>query len=162
MWDQLKNIIHWLELLVTKNKTVIILSMTPRARLLLQNVGSRIPYQKQNSLTDHWGQIRCPGKPWYRDGGGIHLPNNRKEVVNLWSWKLMRWFFCGWPSRRRLLLPGTWSYLWFSGVRECPPWCSIVGATVTVHQSFCILHSWPGISKRRQITSQPTIVKAGK
>ena len=27
-----------------------------------------------------------------------------------------------------------------SGVRECPPWCSIVGATVTVHQFFCILH----------------------
>ena len=26
------------------------------------------------------------------------------------------------------------------GVRECPPWCSIVGATVTVHQFFCILH----------------------
>ena len=23
---------------------------------------------------------------------------------------------------------------------ECPPWCSIVGATVTVHQFFCILH----------------------
>ena len=27
----------------------------------------------------------------------------------------------------------------FAGVRECPPWCSIVGATVTVHQFFCIL-----------------------
>ena len=26
------------------------------------------------------------------------------------------------------------------GVRECPPWCSIVGATVTVHQCLCILH----------------------
>ena len=38
------------------------------------------------------------------------------------------------------LLPGTWSHLWFAGVRECPPWCSIVGATVTVHQFFCILH----------------------
>ena len=25
------------------------------------------------------------------------------------------------------------------GVRECPPWYSIVGATVTVHQFFCIL-----------------------
>ena len=35
---------------------------------------------------------------------------------------------------------GTWSHLWFAGVRECPPWCSIVGATVTVHQFFCILH----------------------
>ena len=23
---------------------------------------------------------------------------------------------------------------------ECPPWCSIVGATVTAHQFFCILH----------------------
>ena len=25
-------------------------------------------------------------------------------------------------------------------VHECTPWCSIVGATVTVHQFFCILH----------------------
>ena len=24
--------------------------------------------------------------------------------------------------------PGTWSHLWFAGVRESPPWCSIVGA----------------------------------
>ena len=39
------------------------------------------------------------------------------------------------------LLPGTWSHLWFAGVRECPPWCSIDGATVTVHQFFCILPS---------------------
>ena len=44
------------------------------------------------------------------------------------------------PSRGRWLLPGTCSHLWFAGVRECPPWCSIVGATVTVHQFFCILH----------------------
>ena len=43
------------------------------------------------------------------------------------------------PSRRCWLLPRTWSHLCFAGVRECPPWCSIVGATVTVHQSFCIL-----------------------
>ena len=28
----------------------------------------------------------------------------------------------------------------FAGVRECPPWCSIVGATVTVHQFVCISH----------------------
>ena len=42
--------------------------------------------------------------------------------------------------RVRWLLPGTSSHLWFAGVRECPPWCSIVGATVTVHQFFCILH----------------------
>ena len=34
------------------------------------------------------------------------------------------------------ILPGTWSHLWFTGVRECPPWCSIVGATVIVHQLF--------------------------
>ena len=31
-------------------------------------------------------------------------------------------------------------HLWFAGVRKCPPWCSIVGATVTVHQFFCIVH----------------------
>ena len=50
---------------------------------------------------------------------------------------------CGYPSRRRWLLPGTWSHLWFAGVRECPPWCSIVGATVTVYQFFCNLHFLP-------------------
>ena len=33
--------------------------------------------------------------------------------------------------------PGLTSGL--QGVRECPTWCSIVGATVTVHQFFCIL-----------------------
>ena len=33
-----------------------------------------------------------------------------------------------------------WSHLWFVGVRECPPWCSIVGAPVIVHQFFCILN----------------------
>ena len=38
--------------------------------------------------------------------------------------------------------PDTWSHLWFAGVRECPPWCSFVGATVTVYQFFCILHYW--------------------
>ena len=38
------------------------------------------------------------------------------------------------------LLPGTCSHLWFAGVRECPSWFSIVGATVTAHQFFCILH----------------------
>ena len=42
------------------------------------------------------------------------------------------------------LLPGTWSHLWFTGVHECPPWCSIVCTTVTVHQFFCILHSEVG------------------
>ena len=36
--------------------------------------------------------------------------------------------------------PGTWSRLSFAEVRECRPWCSIVGARVTVHQFFCILH----------------------
>ena len=35
--------------------------------------------------------------------------------------------------------PGLTSDL--QGVRECPPRCSIVGATVTVHQFFCILHN---------------------
>ena len=31
-------------------------------------------------------------------------------------------------------------FIFGAGVRECPPWCSIVGATVTVHQFFFILH----------------------
>ena len=30
--------------------------------------------------------------------------------------------------------------IWFARVRECPRWCSIVDAKVTVHQFFCILH----------------------
>ena len=57
-----------------------------------------------------------------------------------WSWPLLtsqqpRMQIIHW------LLPGTWSHLMFTGVRECPPWCSIVGATVTVHQFCCILHT---------------------
>ena len=32
-------------------------------------------------------------------------------------------------------------------VRECPPWCSIVGATVTVHQFFYIWYVTKGISQ---------------
>ena len=47
---------------------------------------------------------------------------------------------CGQPSRRCRLLPGKCSYLWFAGVSKYPSWCSIVAATVTVHQFFCILH----------------------
>ena len=43
-------------------------------------------------------------------------------------------------SPHMIVLPGTWSHLWFAGVRECPSWCSI-GATVTIRQFFCILHS---------------------
>ena len=39
-----------------------------------------------------------------------------------------------------VLLPGTWSDLCYAGVHQCPPWRSIVGATVTMHQFFCILH----------------------
>ena len=34
------------------------------------------------------------------------------------------------------------------GVHECPPWCSIVGATVTVHRFFCILHYLHNPSKK--------------
>ena len=41
-------------------------------------------------------------------------------------------------------------------VRECPPWCSIVGATVTVHQFFCILHFQPP-SFFNHITPPPRI-----
>ena len=43
-------------------------------------------------------------------------------------------------KQETLTPPGTWSHLWFAGVRECPPWCSVIGATVTVHQFFCILY----------------------
>ena len=34
-------------------------------------------------------------------------------------------------KQETLTPPGTWSHLWFAGVHECQPWCSIVGATVT-------------------------------
>ena len=43
-------------------------------------------------------------------------------------------------KQETLIPPGTWSHLSFAEVRECPPCCSIVGATVTMHQFFCILH----------------------
>ena len=57
---------------------------------------------------------------------GLVWPNE-----NAWSWSCQ--------------VPGTWSHLWFAGVRECPPWCSVVGAAVTVHQFLCILLWLPDI-----------------
>ena len=39
----------------------------------------------------------------------------------------------------------SWTHLWFAGVLEWQPWCSIVGATVTVHQFFCILHDFDNL-----------------
>ena len=39
-----------------------------------------------------------------------------------------------------LTLPGYLVSPLVCRVLECLPWCSIVGATVTVHQFFCILH----------------------
>ena len=48
------------------------------------------------------------------------------------------------PSRRRgtirVIEEKSFTNQFNSLVRECPPWCSIVGATVTVHQYFYILH----------------------
>ena len=43
----------------------------------------------------------------------------------------------------------------FAGVRECPPWCSIVGAKVTVHQFFCIFSSINGqlVNRRMYVVS---------
>ena len=93
-----------------------------------------------------------------RFGCDIALENNILPIANfgvLWLWHfLYRHIQCqasiytlllcrghswlvGLPSRRHWHC--TWSHLWFAGVRECLPWCSIVGATVTVHQFFCIL-----------------------
>ena len=37
------------------------------------------------------------------------------------------------------IIPHMLFVLW---ARECPTWCYIAGATVTVHQFFCILHSF--------------------
>ena len=51
----------------------------------------------------------------------IHIVLNHKKLI-FWNWH---------PP---------WSHLWFAEVHECPPWCSIAGATVTLHQFFCILH----------------------
>ena len=46
-----------------------------------------------------------------------------------------------WLAKQETLThSGTWYQLLFPGDREFPPWCFIVGATVTVHQFFCILH----------------------
>ena len=65
--------------------------------------------------------------------------------MRIWS-KLLIKFYFKWCIRlsRSLFFNskylGTWSHLWFAGVRECPPWCSTVGATVTAHQLFCIIH----------------------
>ena len=55
-------------------------------------------------------------------------------------------------------LPGTWSHLWFAGVLECPPWCYIVGATVTVHQFFCILHCY--ISYNQIVNHESSVIYA--
>ena len=48
------------------------------------------------------------------------------------------------PSRRRgtirVIDEKSFTNQFNSLVPECPPWCSIVGATVTVHQYFYILH----------------------
>ena len=39
-------------------------------------------------------------------------------------------------------------------VHECPPWCFIAGATVTVHQFFCILHSGSTLPNRTSMGSE--------
>ena len=46
-------------------------------------------------------------------------------------------------KQETLTPPGHLVSFLVSGVRERPPWCSIVGATVTVHQFFCILLKGP-------------------
>ena len=52
------------------------------------------------------------------------------------------------------------SSLW---VYECPPWCSIVGATVTVHQFFCILHYMSNTAKLLVLgTAKSTKTKTAK
>ena len=43
-------------------------------------------------------------------------------------------------AKQETLTPPGHLLSWFAGVREFPSWCSIIGATVTVHQFFCILH----------------------
>ena len=58
--------------------------------------------------------------------------------LQLYTFVVSRAFMAGAASQAATLTPP--GHLWFAWVRECPPWCSIVGATVTVHQFFCILH----------------------
>ena len=63
--------------------------------------------------------------------------------MQLYTFAVSRAFMAGAPSQAgdtdSSWVPGLTSLL-FAGVRECPPWCSNVGATVTVHQFFRILH----------------------
>ena len=64
------------------------------------------------------------------------------SILHVYTFVLSRAFMAGAASQAggadSSQAPGLTSGL--QGVRECPPWCSIVGATVTVHQFFCILH----------------------
>ena len=53
-----------------------------------------------------------------------------KRIFHKSLWRLLTWY----QSIE------VWSHLWFAGVHEGPSWFSIVGATVTVHQFFGILH----------------------
>ena len=92
--------------------------LSPRARTLI------CWWRRRAWLPDQvWSPPSCiPSQngPWYRKHINI-------AIVLL-------------AKQERWLLPGTWSHLCFAGVRECLQWCSIVDATVTVHQFFCILH----------------------
>ena len=63
--------------------------------------------------------------------------------LHIYTFVVLRAFMAGAASQAgdadSSRAPGLTSGL--QGSFECPPWCSIVGATVTVHQFFCILHS---------------------
>ena len=58
-----------------------------------------------------------------------------------------------------LLTPGTWSHIWFAGVRECPPWCSIVGASdsAPVLLYFTLLSSWILIKFHVMVVHDPRL-----
>ena len=82
---------------------------------------NHIPLTKMSHFQSFWVEL-C--KTLERDGQEIKISTRMKK-------------FHFWVKYTLLI---TWSRLWLAGVRECPTWWSVVGATLTVHQFFCILH----------------------
>ena len=117
---------------------------------LVQVLQITLIVQKVDLVQENFDQVfydgLWPRKLWkYKRGFRMRVFRGNWQSESFFKSTLLPKFKCPiiyqvLSSRRRWLLPGTWSHLWFAGVRECPPWCSIVGSTVTVHQFFCILH----------------------
>ena len=91
----------------------------------------------------------------------VHVQYQASIYICIYTFVVSRAFMAGAASQAGDAdsLRGTWSHLWFAGVRECPPWCSVVGALVTVHQFFCILHLaflfYQGVTRQDEIRYVP-------